>query len=71
VALQRGKVKWFSDEKGFGFLEGQAGQDIFVHHTDIKMEGWKTLAEGQEVEYELTNSPKGLKASTVTPLPAA
>lgn len=61
----RGKVKWFNDKKGYGFITGEDGKDVFVHHSAIQGEGFRTLAEGQEVEFEVTNSPKGLQASNV------
>ncbi len=61
----RGKIKWFNNEKGFGFIEYEEGQDVFVHYTAIKMEGYKTLHEGDEVEYELIETPKGLQALDV------
>ena len=60
-----GKVKWFNDAKGFGFISGEAGQDIFVHHTVIVAEGFRTLKEGETVEYEAEAGPKGLKAINV------
>ncbi len=60
-----GKIKWFNDQKGFGFIAGEAGQDIFVHHTAIVAEGFRTLKEGEMVEYEAEAGPKGLKATTV------
>ena len=66
---QQGIVKWFSDPKGFGFILREEGQgDIFVHHTAIKMEGFRTLKEGQAVMYDLLDSPKGLQAANVTPV---
>lgn len=61
----RGKVKWFNDKKGYGFITGDDGKDVFVHHSAIQSEGFRTLAEGQEVEFEVTTGPKGLQASTV------
>lgn len=61
----RGKVKWFNDKKGYGFITGEDGKDVFVHHTAIQSEGFRTLAEGQDVEFEVTTSPKGLQASNV------
>ena len=61
----RGTVKWFSDEKGFGFISQEGGEDVFVHHTGIAMEGFRTLAEGQAVEFEITQGPKGAQATNV------
>jgi CspA family cold shock protein len=64
--MARGKVKWFNDQKGFGFIEQEGGGDVFVHYSSIQSEGFKTLAEGEEVEFELTQGPKGPKAEKVT-----
>ena len=64
--MPRGKVKWFNDQKGFGFLEQEGGGDVFVHYSSIGGEGFKSLAEGDEVEFELTQGPKGPKAENVT-----
>lgn len=61
----RGKVKWFSDQKGFGFIEQPSGDDLFVHHTAIQEEGFKTLSEDQEVEFDIVEGPKGLQAANV------
>lgn len=63
--MPQGTVKWFNDSKGFGFLEQDGGEDVFVHHSEIRMEGFKTLAEGERVEFELTAGPKGPKAQNV------
>ena len=65
VERTQGKVKWFNDVKGFGFISGDGGQDIFVHHTAILAEGYRSLKEGDVVEYELEPGPKGLKAVNV------
>ncbi|MBI5629873.1 MAG: cold shock domain-containing protein [Elusimicrobia bacterium] len=63
----RGKVKWFNDQKGYGFIIPDDGSpDVFVHHTSIQGQGFKTLAENQSVEFELLNSDKGPKASNVS-----
>jgi len=64
--MARGKVKWFNEQKGFGFIEQEGGGDVFVHYSSIGGEGFKTLAEGDEVEFELTQGPKGPKAEHVT-----
>ncbi len=64
--MPSGKVKWFNESKGFGFIEQDSGEDIFVHYTSIQGDGFKTLLEGQRVEYEVTDGPKGLKAENVT-----
>lgn len=60
-----GTVKWFNDDKGFGFVEREGGQDVFVHHTAIQMEGFKTLKEGQSVTMEVTQGEKGPQAENV------
>ncbi len=65
----KGKVKWFNDRKGYGFIEKGDGQgDVFVHHTAISTDGFRTLAEGQEVEFEVIQDQRGEKAINVTPL---
>lgn len=63
-----GKVKWFSQEKGYGFIEREDGDDIFVHFSAIQEEGFKTLAEGQEVEFEIVQGPRGPQAANVVKL---
>ena len=63
--MARGKVKWFNDSKGFGFITQEGGPDVFVHHTAILSEGFRSLAEGQVVEFEVVQGPKGLQASNV------
>jgi cold shock protein len=64
-AMARGKVKWFNDAKGYGFIEQEGGEDVFVHFSAIAMEGFKTLSEGQEVEFEIKTGDKGLHAANV------
>ncbi len=64
-AAMKGKVKWFNDAKGYGFIEQDGGEDVFVHFSAIQMDGFKTLAEGQTVEFEVKTGDKGLSASTV------
>ena len=63
--MAKGTVKWFNDSKGFGFVTGEDGTDAFVHHSDIQGEGFKSLAEGDAVEFELTEGDKGPKAINV------
>ena len=63
-----GTVKWFSDPKGYGFIVNGEESDVFVHHTAIKMDGFRTLKEGEIVMYDLMESPKGLQAANVTPV---
>ena len=63
-----GVVKWFNDAKGFGFISRQNGEDVFVHFSAIQAEGYKTLNEGQAVEFEVTTGPKGLQAANVVSL---
>lgn len=61
-----GKVKWFNDKKGYGFIEPDGGgEDVFVHHTSIQSDGFRTLAEGQDVQYEVIRGPKGFQATNV------
>lgn len=66
--MAKGKVKWFNNQKGYGFITIDGGGDIFVHHSAIVGEGYKSLEEGQEVECEVTKGPKGDQASNVTKL---
>ena len=66
--MQNGKVKWFNAEKGFGFIETEEGTDVFVHFSAIAMEGYKTLEEGQAVEYDVTEGEKGPQAVNVVKL---
>lgn len=63
--MPQGKVKWFNDKKGYGFIVHDDGSDVFVHYSAITQEGYKTLAEGQAVSYEISNGPKGLHATQV------
>jgi cold shock protein len=66
--LAQGTVKWFSNEKGYGFIEREDGDDLFVHFSEIAIDGYRTLAQGQRVEFEITQGDKGLQASKVTPI---
>jgi len=70
-ATKNGVVKWFNAEKGFGFISVQGGEDVFVHFSAIEAEGYKTLEEGQEVEFEIISGAKGPQASKVKLLGAA
>ena len=63
--MATGKVKWFNDAKGYGFIEQEGGEDVFVHFSAIQMDGFKTLAEGQQVEFEVKTGDKGLHAEIV------
>jgi CspA family cold shock protein len=63
--MPRGKVKWFNDKKGYGFIEQENGQDVFVHFSAVQGDGFKTLTEGQEVEFEVVDGPKGAQAQNV------
>lgn len=66
--MPTGTVKWFDDAKGFGFIEQEFGDDVFVHYSEIEAEGYKTLDEDQEVEFELEETEKGLSATDVVPV---
>ena len=63
--MKEGTVKWFNDSKGFGFIEQDEGKDVFVHHTAIQAEGFKTLNEGARVRFEIVDGPKGPAAANV------
>jgi CspA family cold shock protein len=69
--MSQGTVKWFNDSKGFGFIAQQNGEDVFVHQSAIQAEGFRTLAEGEKVEFDVVKGPKGLQASNVRKLGAA
>ena len=66
--MAKGTVKWFSDQKGYGFITTELGSDVFVHHSEIQGDGFKTLQEGQEVQFEVQNGPKGDQAVRVMKL---
>lgn len=64
--MANGKVKWFDNKKGYGFITPESGKDVFVHHSAIQMEGYKSLNEGDEVTFEITRGPKGEQAINVS-----
>ena len=66
--MNKGTVKWFNNQKGYGFICNEEGNDIFVHYTGLNMEGFKTVSEGDEVEYEVVEGEKGPQAINVTKL---
>jgi cold shock protein len=68
VSKEQGTVKWFNASKGFGFIQRQSGEDVFVHFSAIVADGYKSLNDGQAVEFEVVRGPKGLQASNVQPL---
>ncbi len=63
--MAQGTVKWFNDAKGYGFIQAEAGEDVFVHYSAIQANGFKSLAEGDKVEFEVTTGPKGPQAANV------
>jgi len=63
--MANGQVKWFNDAKGYGFITQEGGEDVFVHYSAIQAQGFKSLAEGDRVEFEVTRGPKGLQAANV------
>jgi CspA family cold shock protein len=63
--MTKGRVKWFNDQKGYGFIEVEGGKDVFVHHSSIQGEGFKSLKEGDEVEFEISQGAKGPQATNV------
>lgn len=66
--VMKGTVKWFNNQKGYGFISDEAGNDVFVHYSGLNMDGFKSLEEGQEVEYDVTEGAKGPQAVNVTRL---
>ena len=66
--MVKGTVKWFNDQKGYGFITPESGSDVFVHHSAIQADGYKSLSEGQKVEFEIQNGPKGEQAVNVVKL---
>ena len=66
--MAKGKVKWFNAKKGYGFISTEEGKDVFVHHKEIQSEGFRTLREGEEVEFDIAEGPKGELAKNVTRL---
>jgi cold shock protein len=66
--MAEGKVKWFNAAKGYGFIDGEEGNDVFVHYSVIQKDGYRTLREGEQVAYEVTQGPKGLQATVVHPV---
>ena len=66
--MVKGTVKWFNNQKGYGFITPESGSDVFVHHSAIQGDGYKSLTDGQAVEFEITNGPKGEQATNVVKL---
>jgi CspA family cold shock protein len=66
LSREQGVVKWFNAAKGYGFIQRQSGEDVFVHYSAIQMDGYKSLTEGQTVEFEVKQGPKGFQAENVT-----
>ncbi len=66
--MAQGTVKWFNDQKGYGFITPENGKDVFVHHSAIQGDGYKSLGEGQKVEFDITEGPKGQQATNVVKL---
>ena len=66
--MENGRVKWFNSQKGYGFITPESGADVFVHHSAIQGDGYKSLDEGQEVEFEVEQGPKGRRAAKVAKL---
>ena len=69
--MLRGTVKWFSDQRGYGFIAAEGAQEVFVHFSAIQSQGFRSLAEGSAVEFDLVQGPKGLQATNVTPVGGA
>ncbi|MBO5761063.1 MAG: cold-shock protein [Lentisphaeria bacterium] len=71
MSREKGKVKWFNNSKGYGFIARNEGEDIFVHYSAVKVDGYKTLKEGQDVEFTVSTGAKGLQAEDVVPVQEA